>query len=94
MVRETGLLRPEEAIRRMTGLPASRLGLSDRGVLRPGAHADVSMFDPDAFGETGTTFEPNQFARGMAHVLVNGVAALTNGRLTDARGGAVLRRRS
>ena len=94
MVRETGLLRPEEAIRRMTGLPASRLGLSDRGVLRPGAHADVSMFDPDAFGETGTTFEPNQFARGMAHVLVNGVAALTDGRLTDARGGAVLRRRS
>jgi len=93
MVRETGLLRPEEAIRRMTGLPASRLGLSNRGVLHPGAHADVSMFDPDAFGETGTTFEPNQFARGMAHVLVNGVAALTDGRLTDARGGAVLRRR-
>jgi N-acyl-D-aspartate/D-glutamate deacylase len=90
-VRDTGRLSPQEAVRRITSLPASRLGVSDRGVLRAGAWADVAVFDPSAFAERGTTFEPNRPAVGMKHVLVNGVLTLEDGRLTGNRGGAVLR---
>jgi N-acyl-D-aspartate/D-glutamate deacylase len=90
-VRDTGRLSAQEAIRRITSLPASRLGLSDRGTLRPGAWADVAVFDPTVFAERGTTFEPNQPAVGMKHVLVNGVLTLEDGKLTGNRAGAVLR---
>jgi N-acyl-D-amino-acid deacylase len=92
MVRDGGPLGPAEAVHRLTGAPAARLGLSDRGVLRPGAAADVAVFDPAAFAERGTTFEPNQLATGMRHVLVNGVPALRDGVLTGERCGKVLRR--
>ena len=93
LVREWKLLRPEQAINRLTGLPASILGLTDRGVLKPGARADVAVFDPQSFGERGTTFEPNQLAQGMSEVLVNGVLAMrASVRLVD-RAGMVLRRR-
>ena len=92
-VRETGRLRPEEAVRRITSLPASRFGLGDRGVLRPGAWADVAVFDPAAFAERGTTFEPNKTAVGMKYVLVNGVVTVADGALTGRRAGAVLRPR-
>ena len=91
MVRETGAFTPEAGIRKLTGAPAERLGLADRGVLRAGAAADVAVFDPETFGETGTTFEPNQVAVGMRHVVVNGVIALRDGHLTESRGGQVLR---
>ena len=90
-VRDTGRLSPQEAVRRITSLPASRLGVSDRGILRAGAWANVADFDPSVFAERGTTFEPNRPAVGMQHVLVNGVLAQENGRLTANRGGAVLR---
>jgi len=90
-VRDTALLTAPEAIRRMTSLPATRLGLSDRGVLRPGACADIAIFDPQNFAERGTTFEPNQVATGMTHVIVNGIVALEDGQLTGNRGGRVLR---
>ena len=90
-VRDTAMLRPEEAVRRLTSLPAGRLRLSDRGVLRRGAYADLAIFDPRKFGERGTTFEPNQPAAGMMHVLVNGTVALRDGQLTGARGGQVIR---
>jgi N-acyl-D-amino-acid deacylase len=76
----------------MTGQPAERVGLADRGVLRPGARADVVVFDPEVYGERGTTFAPNQLSAGVDHVLVNGVASLRDGRLTTKRAGAVLRR--
>jgi N-acyl-D-aspartate/D-glutamate deacylase len=89
--RDTGLLSPAEAIRRITSLPAARLGLPDRGVVRAGAWADLAIFDPAAFAERGTTFEPNQVAVGMKHVVVNGVVTLRDGALTGARGGRVLR---
>ena len=92
MVRQEGALSPAEAIHRMTGMPADRLGIEGRGVLRDGAFADVVVFDHDAFGETGTTFEPNQLARGVEHVIVNGVHTLDDGSLTGQRAGAVLRR--
>jgi N-acyl-D-aspartate/D-glutamate deacylase len=92
MVREARALSPEEAVFKLTGLPAGTLGLRDRGVLRVGARADVSIFDPSEFGETATTFEPNQLAVGMRHVIVNGVHALCDGKLTGNRGGEVIRR--
>jgi N-acyl-D-aspartate/D-glutamate deacylase len=91
-VRDTAKFTPQEAIRRLTSLPAARLGLRDRGMIRKGAWADLAVFDPATFGERGTTFDPNQIATGMVHVLVNGVISLRDGRLTGDRGGQVLRR--
>lgn len=90
-VRETRIFKPEDAIRRITSLPAQRLGLKDRGLIQKGARADLAVFDPGNFAERGTTFEPNQTARGMRHVLVNGVFALRDGALTGQRAGHVLR---
>lgn len=91
-VHETHTLTPAEAVRRLTSLPARRLGLRDRGVIRPGAWADLAIFDPAHFAEQGTIFAPNQLAVGMRHVLVNGVPTLQDGLLTGLRGGQVLRR--
>ena len=93
MVRERRALGEAEAIHRLSGLPARVLGLADRGVLRPGARADIAVFDADGFGERATTFEPNLFAAGMRHVVVNGVLAFADGAFTGARTGEVLRRR-
>ena len=93
MVREERLLSPAEAVHRLTGQPAARLGLSDRGVLRAGRARRRRRLRPgDAFAERGTTFEPNQLATGVAHVLVNGVHTLRDGAPTGERGGTVLRR--
>jgi N-acyl-D-aspartate/D-glutamate deacylase len=91
-VNEQRLLSPAEAIHRLTALPASRLRLADRGTLRPGSVADVVAFDPERYGERGSVFAPNQLARGVAHVLVNGVPALVDGDPTGRRAGTVLRR--
>ena len=92
MVRETGTFTAEEAIHKITGMPAAVLGLKDRGVIRAGAWADLAIFDPKTFGETGTTFEPNQLAIGMKHVIVNGEIGMRDGRITGKRTGQVLRR--
>jgi N-acyl-D-amino-acid deacylase len=92
MVRDELLLEPAEAVHRLSGAPAERIGLADRGRLAPGSRADVVVFDPERFEERGTTFEPNKLAVGMRHVLVNGVPALRDGRPTGARAGEVLRR--
>ena len=91
MVRDERLLSPEDAIHRLTGQPAERIGLGDRGVLREGARADVVAFDPARFADRGTVFEPNLLAEGMKHVVVNGVPTLRDGRLTGTRGGMVVR---
>jgi N-acyl-D-aspartate/D-glutamate deacylase len=93
MVRDEQLLSPEAAVHRLTGLPAERIGLSDRGVLREGAKADLVVFDPASFAERATIFEPNILPSGMRHVFVNGVETLRDGVLTGGRGGEVLRRR-
>lgn len=92
MVREHRLLSPAEAVFRLAGLPAGRLGLADRGVLRRGARADVVVFDPDEYGERGTTFDPSRLAAGVVHVVVNGVLTLTDGELTGQRAGQIIRR--
>lgn len=92
MVVETGRLGEGDAIHKLTGQPAARLGLADRGRLAPGYRADLVVFDPSSFGERGSTFEPNRLATGMRHVLVNGEATLTDGHLTGRRAGVVIRR--
>ena len=94
MVKERGMLSPGEAIHRLTGLPAGVLNLSDRGAIRVGARADIAAFDADGFREHATTFEPNQLATGMRHVVVNGSIAVQDGHLTENRAGEVLRRKA
>ena len=91
-MRDEALLAPEDAVHRLTAQPAERIGLSDRGVLRDGARADVVVFDPARFEERGTVYEPNLLAAGMEHVVVNGVPTLRHGKLTGERNGIVVRR--
>ena len=91
-VREQQVLSLPEAVHRLTGAPAARLGLSGRGVLRVGAHADLAVFDPAAVQDEGTTFEPSRLATGIDTVVVNGEVALAGGEPTGVRAGQVLRR--
>ena len=90
-VREKGVITLEEAVRKMTSLPAARVGFAERGLLRPGMKADVTVFDP-ATGRDVATFEkPHQYAEGVSLVAVNGVLVFEGGRMTGARPGKVLR---
>jgi len=90
--RERKTITVEEAVRRLTSLPAARFGIKDRGILKKGAWADVAVFDPVRFGERGTIFEPNRVAEGMMHVLVNGAVTLKDGQFTGERNGQIVRR--
>jgi len=92
-VRELKVLRLEDAVRRMTSLPAGVFGLRDRGLLRPGAWADVAVFDPEKVEDAATFSDPHHYARGVTHVLVNGVPVVDGGEQTAARPGMALRRR-
>ena len=94
MVRDKGLVSLEEAVRKMTTLPASRLGLTQRGRLAPGYAADIVAFDPDTVEDRATFADPHQYAVGVRHVFVNGQAAVTDGRSTGATPGKVLRSKS
>ncbi|MEQ3549017.1 D-aminoacylase [Pseudonocardia nematodicida] len=89
-VRERGVLTLEEAVRKMTSLPASRIGLDDRGTLRVGAAADVVVLDPSGVTDRSTYTEPWQLAEGVQAVLVNGVPAVLDGATTGRTGGRVL----
>jgi N-acyl-D-amino-acid deacylase len=89
-VRERGVVALEEAVRKMTTLPAGKLHLRDRGVLRPGAFADVVVFDPAAVADTATFTDPHRYPRGIPWVLVNGRPVVADGRHTGARPGRVL----
>ena len=91
--RDGGILSLEEAIRKMTSLPAARLGLDDRGLLRPGAAADLVVFDPDAITDPATFADPHQYATGVRHVFVAGEPVLLDGEVTGARPGRALRKR-
>ena len=93
-VREERLMPLEDAVRRMTAAPAARLGLADRGVLREGAFADVTVFDPTTVADRATFAEPHQYPAGIPYVIVNGRVAVDGGRFTDARAGRVLRHRT
>jgi dihydroorotase/N-acyl-D-amino-acid deacylase len=91
-VRELEVLSLEEAIYKMSGLPAARLGLPDRGVLREGAVADLVVFDPATIQDHATFEEPHQYATGAVDVFVGGQAVLLDSTLTGARPGKVLRK--
>jgi N-acyl-D-amino-acid deacylase len=90
-VRDEKVLALEEAIRKMTSLPASRMGLADRGILRPGMAADVVAFDPATVRDLSTYADPNHYSAGIPYVCVNGQLVVDGGRLTDARPGRPLK---
>ncbi|MBA2271703.1 MAG: amidohydrolase family protein, partial [Chthoniobacterales bacterium] len=89
-VREEKVLSLAEAVRRLSGLPASNLGLDGRGLVKEGMFADVVVFDPKTIADRATFAEPHQYAVGMKHVLVNGVAVLKDGEHTGATPGRAL----
>lgn len=91
-VRELGLLTLEEAVHKMTGMVAAKLGLTDRGVLREGAHADLVIFRPAAVKDRASYADPRNPPEGIDHVFVNGAWTVKDGMHTGARGGRVLRR--
>ena len=91
-VRERNVTSLEDAIRAMTSLPAMAFGMTDRGILREGAAADIAVFDPAAVRDRATYTEPHQLAVGMSWVLVNGVPVISEGRFTSALPGKVLKR--
>jgi N-acyl-D-aspartate/D-glutamate deacylase len=91
-VREQGVLSLPEAIRRMTSFPAQKFRLADRGVVRPGAYADLVVFDPETIADEGTVATPRAYPRGIRSVFVNGVRVVDGGAHTGARPGRALRR--
>jgi N-acyl-D-amino-acid deacylase len=93
-VRDEQLLSLEEAVRKMTGAPAARLGLTDRGLLRDGLMADLVVFDPARVRSNATYDEPRRFPDGIEHVIVNGELVVYEGRHTGALPGRALRRGS
>jgi N-acyl-D-amino-acid deacylase len=89
-VREKGVLTLEDAVRRMTSLPAGRFRMMDRGLLRPGFKADIGVFDAEKVIDKADFANPHQYAEGFRHVLVNGVVVLGEGKMTAARPGRAL----
>lgn len=89
-VREEKVLSLEQAIHKMTLLPAARAGLRERGALRPGWHADVVVFDPDAIADRATFDAPHQYSTGIRYVIVNGKPALADGALSEGLHGEIL----
>jgi N-acyl-D-amino-acid deacylase len=90
--RERGLFSLEQAVHKMTGLPAARFGLAQRGSIAPGCHADLVVFDPVHVADAATFAQPKVPAAGIVSVYVNGTLAWQEGRSTGARCGRVLRR--
>jgi N-acyl-D-amino-acid deacylase len=90
-VRDEKLLTLEQAIHKMTGMSAARVNLRDRGVLRPGAFADITIFDPRRVRDRATFEQPNQYAEGINYVIINGQLAVDTGARTTALAGRVLR---
>jgi len=89
-VRERGVLTLEDAVRKMTSLPANRIGLRDRGLIREGMIADLVLFDPATVADKATFLDPHQYAVGVTHVWVNGIAVLADGIMTGKLPGRVL----
>jgi N-acyl-D-amino-acid deacylase len=90
-VRETGLLRLEEAVRKMTSLPARKYGMRDRGMLAVGMKADIVLFDPKTIGDRATFDSPHTFPVGIRHVIVNGQVEWNGRSLSRRRAGEVIR---
>jgi len=81
----------ETAIHKMTGLPARKIQLRERGVLRPGAYADLVAFDPSTVRDTATFEDPHQYPEGISLVVVNGVITVRDGAMTGEMGGRPVR---
>ncbi len=92
-VRE-GVIRLDDAIRKMTSYTAQTHGFTDRGILRPGLAADITIFNPDKIEDTATFENPIQYPRGIEYVIVNGVVTVEHGKHNGSRAGKVLRRPS
>ena len=90
-VRDEGVLLLEDAVRKMTSFPAQRLGLTDRGLLKPGMWADIVIFDAEHVIDKATYLDPHQFPQGILHVLVNGQIVVKDEQQTNALPGKVLR---
>lgn len=90
-VRDEKLITLEDAVRRFTSRPAARVGITDRGLLRPGMKADVTIFDPATIRDVSTFVDPNHYSQGISHVLVNGKAVVANGKITAERPGQPVR---
>jgi N-acyl-D-amino-acid deacylase len=91
-VREEGLLSLEEAIHKMTGMPASRINLQARGVLAEGMTADIVIFDPETVSDNDDWTSPHQYATGFSHVIVGGTSVIDAGERTTEFPGRVLKR--
>ncbi len=91
-VREERVLTLEEAVRKMTSLPAQRLGLADRGLIAEGMYADITIFDPQSVIDRATFEVPQQYPEGIRYVIVNGVVTVDNGEHIKALAGRVLRK--
>jgi N-acyl-D-amino-acid deacylase len=89
-VHEKGIISLEEAVRKMTSLPAEAFKLEDRGSLKEGMYADICVFDREDFKDKATFAKPHQYSEGLFYVIVNGQMAIKDGTLTDARGGMIL----
>jgi N-acyl-D-amino-acid deacylase len=92
-VRERKVISLEEAVRKMTSLPADQFGFADRGRIAEGKAADLVIFDPDTVGDVATYAAPHAYPTGIAHVIVNGIPVVSGGKQTEARPGQVLRRK-
>jgi N-acyl-D-aspartate/D-glutamate deacylase len=90
-LREEHKLSLADAIRKFSALPAQRMRLIDRGVLKQGMWADIVVFDPETIHDAADFEHPNQLSVGMQHVLVNGIPVIENGKMTNALPGRVLR---
>jgi N-acyl-D-amino-acid deacylase len=90
-VRERGVITLEDAVRKMTAFPAARLGLRERGLLRPGLAADITVFDPATIADRATFADPHHYSVGVRYVLVNGQLTVKDGAHTGVRAGRVLR---
>ena len=90
-VREKRVLTLEQAVRKMSSFPAQRVGLRERGLIRPGMKADVVVFNPATIIDRATFEKPHQYAEGVSAVIVNGQVALRGGQMTGARGGRIVR---
>jgi N-acyl-D-aspartate/D-glutamate deacylase len=88
--REEKTLSLENAVRKMTSLPAQVLGLKDRGVIREGCWADLVVFDPDAVADSATYENPKRYPKGIDYVLVNGAVVVDQGNHTGARPGKII----
>jgi N-acyl-D-amino-acid deacylase len=90
-VREEKIIPLEEAVRRLSSLPAENLKLDRRGLLKPGYFGDVVVFDPASISDHATFEKPHQYATGVRHVFVNGVQVIKDGEHTGAKPGQVVR---